>query len=92
MSKSKKKPAVGEIKKLIAATWELESILNDDGAGITMNTGGKLDAIIMALTLIAKKLAAAKVVIEVMGGVADCTECPDFVEVEIIDHDNEAHQ
>lgn len=30
-----------------------------------------------------------KVVIEVSGGVADVTECPDDVEVEIIDHDNE---
>ncbi len=31
-----------------------------------------------------------KVVIEVLGGVAEVTECPDDVEeVEIIDHDNE---
>ncbi len=30
-----------------------------------------------------------KVVIEVLGGVADVTQCPDDVEVEIIDHDNE---
>ena len=29
-----------------------------------------------------------RVVIEVYGGVADCTECPSDVEVEIIDHDN----
>ena len=30
-----------------------------------------------------------KVVIEVHGGIAEVTECPDDVEVEIIDHDNE---
>ena len=30
-----------------------------------------------------------KVIIEVSGGVADVTSCPDDVEVEIIDHDNE---
>jgi hypothetical protein len=30
-----------------------------------------------------------QVVIEVLGGVATVTECPDDVEVEIIDHDNE---
>lgn len=30
-----------------------------------------------------------KVVIEVLGGVAEVTECPDDVEVVIIDHDNE---
>ncbi len=29
-----------------------------------------------------------KVLIEVLGGVADVTQCPDDVEVEIIDHDN----
>jgi len=29
-----------------------------------------------------------KVVIEVSGGVAECTTCPDNVKVEIIDHDN----
>ena len=29
------------------------------------------------------------VVIELLGGVAEVTECPDDVEVEIIDHDNE---
>jgi len=28
-----------------------------------------------------------KVIIEVYGGVADVTQCPDDVEVEIIDHD-----
>lgn len=28
-----------------------------------------------------------KVVIEVKGGVAECTQCPEGVEVEIIDHD-----
>lgn len=31
-----------------------------------------------------------KVIVEVSGGVAYVTECPDDVEVEIIDHDNEA--
>lgn len=31
---------------------------------------------------------AAKVVIEVRGGVAECTTCPEGVEVEIIGHDN----
>jgi hypothetical protein len=31
----------------------------------------------------------AKVVIEVLGGVAEVTSNPDNVEVEIIDHDNE---
>jgi len=30
-----------------------------------------------------------KVIIEVSGGVADVTQCPEGVEVEIIDHDNE---
>jgi len=30
-----------------------------------------------------------KVIIEVTGGVTDVTQCPDDVEVEIIDHDNE---
>jgi hypothetical protein len=30
-----------------------------------------------------------RVVIEVSGGVAEVTECPDDVEVIIIDHDNE---
>ena len=30
-----------------------------------------------------------KVIIEVLGGVAEITQCPDQVEVEIIDHDNE---
>ena len=30
-----------------------------------------------------------KVVIEVLGGVAEVTQCPEGVEVEIIDHDNE---
>jgi hypothetical protein len=34
----------------------------------------------------------AKVVIEVLGGVAEVTSNPDNVEVEIIDHDNEAHE
>ncbi len=29
-----------------------------------------------------------KVIIEVLGGVAEVTQCPDDVEVEIIDHDN----
>jgi len=29
-----------------------------------------------------------KVVIEVSGGIADVTSCPDGVDVEIIDHDN----
>jgi hypothetical protein len=29
-----------------------------------------------------------KVVIEVYGGVAEVTSCPDDVDVEIIDHDN----
>jgi hypothetical protein len=33
-----------------------------------------------------------KVVIEVSGGVAEATQVPDGVEVEIIDHDNEQHQ
>ena len=30
-----------------------------------------------------------KVIIEVYGGVAECTQCPSGVEVEIIDHDKE---
>ena len=34
-------------------------------------------------------MAKRKVIIEVYGGVADCTSCPDDVEVIIIDHDNE---
>ena len=29
-----------------------------------------------------------KVIIEVSGGVAEVTQCPEGVEVEIIDHDN----
>lgn len=29
-----------------------------------------------------------KVIIEVSGGVAECTQCPEGVEVEIIDHDD----
>lgn len=33
-----------------------------------------------------------KVKIEVIGGIANVTECPDNVEVTIIDHDNDAHQ
>lgn len=33
-----------------------------------------------------------KVVVEVLGGVADVTTCPAGVAVEIIDHDNEEHQ
>lgn len=32
-----------------------------------------------------------KVVIEVPGGVAECTSCPPGIEVEIIDHDNEQY-
>ncbi len=31
-----------------------------------------------------------KVVVEVSGGVAYVTDCPEEVEVEIIDHDNES--
>lgn len=31
-----------------------------------------------------------KVVVEVNGGVADVTQCPDDVEVKIIDHDNDS--
>lgn len=34
----------------------------------------------------------AKVVIEVLGGVAEVTSKPDDVEVEIIDHDNEVDE
>lgn len=32
--------------------------------------------------------AAAKVLIEVRGGVAEVTECPDWIEAEVLDHDN----
>ena len=31
----------------------------------------------------------SKVIIEVSGGVATVTQCPDYIEVEIIDHDEE---
>lgn len=33
-----------------------------------------------------------QVLIEVQGGVAECTVCPPGVEVKIVDHDNEKHQ
>jgi hypothetical protein len=36
-----------------------------------------------------RRQTAAKVVIEVLGGVAEVTSKPDGVEVEIVDHDNE---
>ena len=39
-----------------------------------------------------KKQPKYQVKIEVLGGVAEVTECPPEVEVTIIDHDNEAHQ
>ena len=32
-----------------------------------------------------------RVVVEVSGGVAEVTTCPDQIDVEIIDHDNETH-
>lgn len=35
-----------------------------------------------------RDLAPFKVVIEVSGGVAECTECSEGVTVEIVDHDN----
>jgi hypothetical protein len=38
------------------------------------------------------EIVREKVVIEAFGGVAECTESPEHVEVEIIDHDNEKHQ
>lgn len=31
--------------------------------------------------------AAAKVLIEVKGGIAEVTQCPDWIETEILDHD-----
>jgi hypothetical protein len=34
-----------------------------------------------------RKPAKKKVIVEVLGGVADVTQCPPDVEVEIIDHD-----
>ncbi len=32
--------------------------------------------------------AAAKVKIEVRGGIAEVTECPDWIDAEIVDYDN----
>lgn len=67
-----------------------ESGDNDDGGCCT---GSKNEAIEMAMLQAMskkkeKKEKKRKVVIEVEGGVADVTECPDDVEVEIIDHDD----
>jgi hypothetical protein len=36
--------------------------------------------------------AARRALIEVTGGVAEVTQCPPDVDVEIVDHDNEEHQ
>jgi hypothetical protein len=38
------------------------------------------------------KQLGKRVVVEVLGGVAEVTEKPDDIEVEIIDHDNEANE
>ena len=70
------------------------------GAGVSCATGSgdsELTAASLAATsgkrkegcLMAKK-QKRKVVVEDNGGVADVTQCPDDVEVEIIDHDNDS--
>lgn len=61
---------------------------NDDHAAIAKATGAAPTVSAVSAT---GKSAAAKVVIEVLGGVAYVESAPPGVEVEIIDHDNDAH-
>lgn len=45
-----------------------------------------------ALAYLVKPQKKLKVLVEVLGGVAEVTKCPKEVEVKIKDHDNDKHQ